>query len=91
MLLPQCTADQTQAGGGGIMHWGTFSWASLLLAVVIKQTLNATKCINIISGQLHPYISSVFPTENRMFQQDNAPFHKARIMLKRFEEHEAEF
>ncbi|GBM65331.1 hypothetical protein AVEN_12097-1 [Araneus ventricosus] len=26
-LLPSCTAGHTQAGGGGIMLWGTFSWA----------------------------------------------------------------
>ncbi|GBM71636.1 hypothetical protein AVEN_269189-1 [Araneus ventricosus] len=28
-LLPFCTAGHTQAGGGGIMLWGTFSWAAL--------------------------------------------------------------
>ncbi|GBL98284.1 hypothetical protein AVEN_174082-1 [Araneus ventricosus] len=28
-LLPSCTTDHTQAGGGGIMLWGTFSWAAL--------------------------------------------------------------
>ncbi|GBM73492.1 hypothetical protein AVEN_6813-1 [Araneus ventricosus] len=28
-LLPSYTAGHTQAGGGGIMLWGTFSWAAL--------------------------------------------------------------
>ncbi|GBN17669.1 hypothetical protein AVEN_275738-1 [Araneus ventricosus] len=26
---PSCTADHIQAGGGGIMLWGTFSWTAL--------------------------------------------------------------
>ncbi|GFX67639.1 transposase domain containing protein [Trichonephila clavipes] len=28
-LLPQCTVGDTQAGGGDIMLWGTFSWGPL--------------------------------------------------------------
>ncbi|GBM45215.1 hypothetical protein AVEN_63827-1 [Araneus ventricosus] len=34
-LLPSCTAGHTQAGGGGIMLLGTFSWAALGPVVVI--------------------------------------------------------
>ncbi|GBM90860.1 hypothetical protein AVEN_49823-1 [Araneus ventricosus] len=30
-LLPSCSAGHTQAGGSGIMLWGTFSWAALTL------------------------------------------------------------
>ncbi|GBO08521.1 hypothetical protein AVEN_170901-1 [Araneus ventricosus] len=56
-LLPSCTAGHTQAGAGGIMLWGTFSWATLAPVVV----------------------------------QDNAPCHKARIVLEWFEEHTDEF
>ncbi|GFV99621.1 transposable element Tcb1 transposase [Trichonephila clavipes] len=90
-LLPQCTVGHTQAGGGGILLWGTFSWASLGPVVVVEQTMNTTGYLNIIADQLHPYMVSVFPAGNGMFQQDNASCHKAKIVLELFQEHDAEF
>ena len=66
-LLHRCTAGYTQATGGGIILRGTFSWASLGPVVVVEQTFNATEYLNIIANQLHPYMASVFPTENGMF------------------------
>ncbi|GBM21711.1 hypothetical protein AVEN_118252-1 [Araneus ventricosus] len=90
-LLPSCTAGHTQAGGGGIMLWKTFSWAALGPVVVAEQTMKAANYLNIIADQLHPYMAFVFPTRNGIFQQDNAPCHKARIVLKWFEEHTDEF
>ncbi|GBL99227.1 Transposable element Tc1 transposase [Araneus ventricosus] len=87
-LLPSCTAGHTQVGGGGIMLCGTFSWAAL---VEVEQTMKAANYLNIIADQLHPYMGFVFPTGNGIFQQDNAPCHKARIVLERLEEHTDEF
>ncbi|GBM37102.1 hypothetical protein AVEN_68710-1 [Araneus ventricosus] len=90
-LLPTCTAGHTQVGGGGIMLWGTFSWAALGPILVVEQTMEAANYLNIIADQLHPYMASVFPTGNEIFQQDNAPCHKARIVLDWFEENTYEF
>ncbi|GBL92538.1 Transposable element Tc1 transposase [Araneus ventricosus] len=90
-LLPFCTAGHTQAGGGSIMLWGTFSWAALGPGVVVEQTMKAANYLNIIADQLHPYMVFVFPTRNGIFQQDNAPCYKARIVLEWFEEHTDEF
>ncbi|GBM09694.1 Transposable element Tc1 transposase [Araneus ventricosus] len=90
-LLPSCTAGHTQAGGGGIMLWGTFSWAALGPVVVVEQTMKAANYLNVIADQLHSYMAFVFPTGNGIFQQDNAPCHKARIVLEWFEEHTDEF
>ncbi|GBN25451.1 Transposable element Tcb1 transposase [Araneus ventricosus] len=90
-LLPSCTAGHTQAGGGGIMLWGTFSWTALGPVVMVEQTMKAANYLNIIADQLHPYMAFVFPTGNGIFQQFNAPCHKARIVLKWFEEHTDEF
>ncbi|GFX84967.1 transposase domain containing protein [Trichonephila clavipes] len=73
------------------MLWGTFSWAFQGPVVVVEQTMNATGYLNIIADQLHPYMASVFPAGNGMFQQDNAPCHKAKIVLEWFQEHNAEF
>ncbi|GBL76894.1 Transposable element Tc1 transposase [Araneus ventricosus] len=90
-LLPSCTAGHTQVGGGGIMLWGTFSWAALGPVVVVEQTKKAANYLNIIADELHPYMAFVFLTGNGIFQQDNAPCHKARIVLEWFEEHTDEF
>ncbi|GBN19316.1 Transposable element Tc1 transposase [Araneus ventricosus] len=90
-LLPSCTAGHTQAGGGGIMLRATFPFAALGPVVVVEQTMKAVNYLNIIADQLHPYMAFVFPTGNGIFQQDNAPCHKARIVLEWFEEHTDEF
>ncbi|GBN76236.1 Transposable element Tc1 transposase [Araneus ventricosus] len=90
-LLPSCRAGHTQAGGGGIMLWGTLSLAALGPVVVVEQTMKAVNYLNIIEDQLHPYMTFVFPTGNGIFQLDNAPCHKARIVLEWFEEHTDEF
>ncbi|GBO32268.1 hypothetical protein AVEN_135357-1 [Araneus ventricosus] len=59
--------------------------------VVVEQTMKATNYLNIIAYQLHPYMAFVFPTGNGIFQQDNAPCDKARIVLEWFEVHTDEF
>ncbi|GBN38416.1 Transposable element Tcb1 transposase, partial [Araneus ventricosus] len=51
-LLLSCTAGHTQADGGGIMLWGTFSWAALGPVVVVEQTMKAANYLNIIADQL---------------------------------------
>ncbi|GBO44314.1 hypothetical protein AVEN_150192-1 [Araneus ventricosus] len=53
--------------------------------------MKAANYLNIIAYQLHPYLAFVFPTGNGIFQQDNAPCHKVRIVLEWFEEHTDEF
>ncbi|GBM34427.1 Transposable element Tcb2 transposase [Araneus ventricosus] len=73
------------------MLWGTFSSAFLVPLVVVERIMKAAYYLNIIADQLHPYLAFVFPTGNGIFQQDNAPCHKARIVLECFEEHTDEF
>ena len=90
-LLPQCTAGHTQAGDGGIILWGTFSWASLGPVDVVNQILIATEYLNITADQLYPYMASVFPSGNGMFQPYNASCHKAWIVVEWFQEHNADF
>ncbi|GBM40932.1 hypothetical protein AVEN_161577-1 [Araneus ventricosus] len=49
-LLPSCTAGHTQAGGGGIMLWRTFSRVVLGPDVVVEQTMKAANYLNIIGS-----------------------------------------
>jgi hypothetical protein len=39
---------------------------------------------------VHPVIQTLFPKENALFQDDNAPIYTARTVLSWFEEHEGE-
>ncbi|GBN66476.1 Transposable element Tc1 transposase [Araneus ventricosus] len=90
-LLLSCTAGHTQAGSGSIMLWGMFSLVALRPVIVVEQTMIAANYLNIIADQLHPYVVFVFPTGNGIFQQDNAPCHKAWIVLEWFKDHIDEF
>ncbi|GFW30062.1 transposable element Tcb2 transposase [Trichonephila clavipes] len=56
----------------------TLSWASLRPVVVVEQTMNATRYLNIFADQLHLYMTSVFPAGNGMFQQVQVSCHKAK-------------
>jgi hypothetical protein len=41
---PSCLVSMVQAGGGGVMVWGMFSWDTLGPLIPIEQCLNATPC-----------------------------------------------
>ncbi|GBL78764.1 Transposable element Tc1 transposase [Araneus ventricosus] len=74
-----------------VLCFGGRSHGRLWLIVVVEQTMKAVNYLNIIADQLHPYMAFVFPIGNGIFQQDNAPCHKAQIVLEWFEEHTDEF
>ncbi|GFU64383.1 hypothetical protein TNCV_3947501 [Trichonephila clavipes] len=46
---------------------------------------------NKIADSLHPYTESAFLTGNEIFQQDNTPCHKPRIVLECSKEYKDEF
>jgi len=77
-----------QAGGGGVMVWGMFSWLTL---VPIGHRLNVTAYLTIASDHVHPFMATMYPSSDGYFQQDNAPCHKARIISNWFLEHDNEF
>ncbi len=88
---PSCLVSTVQAGGGGIIVWGIFSWHTLGPLVPIEHCLNATAYLSIVADHVHPFITSVYPSSDAYFQQDNAPCHKAQIISDWFLEHDNEF
>ncbi len=68
---PSCLST-VQAAGGGVMVWGIFSWHSLGPLVPIEH-LNATAYLSIVSDHVHPFMTTVYPSSDGYFQQDNAP------------------
>ncbi len=88
---PSCLVSTVQAGGGGVMVWGMFSWHTLGLLVPIEHRLNATAYLNIVADHVHPFMTTVYTSSDGYFQQDNAPCHKAQIISDWFLEHDNEF
>ncbi len=46
---PSCLVSMVQAGGGGVMVWGVFSWHTLGLLVPIEHCLNATAWVLLLT------------------------------------------
>ncbi len=46
---------------------------------------------NIFADHVHPFMTTVYPSSDGYFQQDNASWHKAQIISDWFHEHDNEF
>ncbi len=77
--------------GGGVMVWGIFSLHTLGPSVLIEHCLNATDYLSIVADHVHPFMTTVYPSSDGYFQQDNAACHKAQIISDWFLEHDNEF
>ncbi len=71
--------------------WGIFSWHTLGPLVPIKHCLNTTAHLSIVADHDHPFMTTVYPSSDGYFQQDNAPCHAAQIISDWFLEHDNEF
>ncbi|KAG1957248.1 gastrula zinc finger protein XlCGF57.1-like [Pimephales promelas] len=91
VLAHPASTGPAQAGGGGVMVWGIFSWHSLGPLVPIEHRCNATAYLSIVADHVHPFMTTMYPTSDGYFQQDNAPCHKAGIISDWFLEHDNEF
>ncbi len=87
---PSCLLSTDQAGGGGVIVGGIFSWHTLGHLVPIEHRLNATAFLSIVADHVHPFMTTVYHLL-MYFQQDNAPCHKAQIISDWFLEHDDEF
>ncbi len=87
---PSCLVSMVQAGGGGVMVWGIFSWHTLGPLVPIEYRLNTTVYLSIVADHVHPFMTKVFPssdaTSSRIMHR-----HKTQIISDWFLEHDNEF
>ncbi len=79
-----------QAGGGVMVCW-IFSRHTLGPLVPIEHCLNTTAYLSIVADHVLPFMTTVYPSYDGYFQQDNAPCHKAQIISDWFLEHDNEF
>ncbi len=78
---------------GSGWRWGCNGVGDIFLAhfVPIEHCLNATAYLSIVADHVHPFMTTVHPSSDGYFQQDNAPCHKAQIISDWFLEHDNEF
>ncbi len=86
---PSCLASTVQAGG--VIVWGIFSWHILGPLVPIEHSLNTTAYLSIVADHVHLFMTTVYPSSDGYFQQDNASCHKAQIISYWILEHDNEF
>ncbi len=87
---PSCLVSTVQAGAGGVMVWGIFSWHTLGLLVPIEHSLISTAYLSIVD-HVHHFMTTVYTSSDDYFQQDNAPCHKAQIISDWLIEYDNEF
>ncbi len=75
---PSCLVSTVHAGG--VKVCGIFSWQTLGPLVPIEHRLNAPAYLNIVTDHVHPFMTTVYPSSDGYFQQDNTPCHKAQII-----------
>ncbi len=68
LLDPSCLVSTVQAGCGGEMVWGIYSWHTLDPLVPIEHNLNATAYLSIVSDHVHPFMTTVYPFSDGYFQ-----------------------
>ncbi len=61
---PSCLVSMVQAGGGGVLVWGIFSWHTLGSLVPIEHCLNATVYQSIVADHVHPFMTTVYPSSD---------------------------
>lgn len=61
-----------QAGRGGVMEWGMFSWLILGPLIPINHHLNATDYLSVVAEHVHSFMATICWFSNGYFQHDNA-------------------
>jgi hypothetical protein len=72
------------SGGGKLMYWGCFQGTQVGPLYEVQGRLNAHAYILLLEHNLNV---AHMQENNLIFQQDNAPIHKARSTMNWFQEH----
>ena len=77
---PQCMSPPPRTKFS-LMIWGCITWDGVGTLTVVDGNINANKYIEIVDSELWPVVARHFPRNNYIFQDDNAPVHRARPVV----------
>ncbi|KAK3523811.1 hypothetical protein QTP70_010172 [Hemibagrus guttatus] len=90
-MAPGCTMGRRRAGGGSVLLWSMFCWETLGPAVHVDVTVTRSTYLSIAADHVHSFMETLFPDGCGLFQQDNAPCHKAEMVQEWFDDHNNQF
>ncbi|VDI72283.1 Hypothetical predicted protein [Mytilus galloprovincialis] len=73
-----CNRGLPQHLNNQVMIWGCICWNGVGTLTPVEGNINAVKYQEILDEHLWPVIARHFPGGNYLFQDDNAPVHRAR-------------
>lgn len=88
-LLDECVLPRVQAGGGGVTIWGAFHNAGKSELHVLDGNMDQHQYIRVLDTKLLPFARGHFEA-NFVFQDDNAPAHRARRVAEFLENEDVE-
>ncbi|KAK3513336.1 hypothetical protein QTP70_012369 [Hemibagrus guttatus] len=90
-MPPGCTMGRRRAGGDSVLLWSMFYWETLGPAVHVDVNVTRSTYLSIVADHVHPFMETLFPDGCGLFQQDNAPCHKAEMLQEWFDDHNNQF
>lgn len=76
----KCVTNTVKHGGGSVMVWGCMVASGVGNLVFIESTMNKFDYLNILKANVVPSIEKLGLSRNWIFQQDNDPKHKSKIV-----------
>lgn len=83
-----CILKRTKQGSGSIGIWACMHYSGVKFFKIFDGRLNAVRYIEILEDCLQPQLDFAGGKEHTIFQQDNAPCHRANVCIEWFSEQE---
>jgi hypothetical protein len=58
--------------------------------ITLHGRITARECVDMLGNQVHPMFQTLFPNNDAVFQDNNAPIHRAGTVQSRIKEHKSE-
>ena len=72
------------------MVWGCIAASGIDRLKLVSGMMNGTKCIDVLENQMLPSARSLFSDDDWIFQDDNAPCHRAKKVQHWYGTHKVE-
>ena len=81
----ECIVPTVKFGGGSLMVWGCFSGIGTGFLYRVEGILDSKKYIRLLNSAMFPSVEKLFQNGEYIYQQDDAPCHKAKRVMEFFQ------